>query len=122
MLADDARRLHDFALPDTPYVFLLPSLDAYIMAYRDRRRFLQPEHRKKVFDRAGNAVPTVWANGRVVGVWGQRKDGQVFHELFEPVGDAERALIAAEVERLGDFLGGETLPPGIRTPFTRVLE
>jgi hypothetical protein len=122
MLADDAERWRDFMPSDEPCVFLLPSLDPYIMGYRDRRRFLAPEHRKKVFDRAGNAVPTVWANGRVVGVWGQRKDGQVFYELFEPVGDAERVLLAAEVGRLEDFLEGETLPPGIRTPFTRALK
>jgi hypothetical protein len=121
MLAEDAERLRAFTPPDDPYVFLLPSLDPYIMGYRDRRRFLAPVHRKKVFDRAGNAVPTVWVNGRVVGVWGQRKDGQAFCEPFEPVGDAE-ALLSEEVRRLEDFLEGEALPPGIRTPFTRALE
>ena len=121
MLADDVERLRDFAAPGTPHVFLLPSLDPYIMGYSDRRRFLAPEHRKKVFDRAGNAVPTVWVDGRVAGVWGQRKDGQVFYELFESVGDAE-ALLAEEVQRLEDFLEGEALPPGIRTPFTRSLQ
>jgi hypothetical protein len=120
MLADDAERLRDFAVPDAPYVFMLPSLDPYIMSYSDRRRFLAAEHRKKVFDRAGNAVPTVWVDGGVVGVWGQRKDGRVFYELFEPVGDAE-TLLAEEVRRLEDFLEGEALPPGIRTPFTRSL-
>jgi hypothetical protein len=122
MPAEDAERLHAFTPPDAPYVFLLPSLDPYIMGYSDRRRFLAPEHRKKVFDRAGNAVPTVWADGRVVGVWGQRKDGQVFYELLEPVGDVEQVLLAEEMRRLEDFLDGEALPPGIRTPFTRSLE
>jgi hypothetical protein len=122
MLADDAERLRDFAAPDAPYVFLLPSLDPYIMGYSERRRFLTPEHRKKVFDRAGNAVPTVWVDGRVVGVWGQHKDGRVFYELFELVSDAEQALLAEEVRRLENFLDGEALPPGIRTPFTRSLE
>ncbi|MBN1813070.1 MAG: winged helix DNA-binding domain-containing protein, partial [Anaerolineae bacterium] len=122
MLADDAERLRDFAAPDAPYVFLLPGLDPYIMGYSGRRRFLAQEHRKKVFDRAGNAVPTVWVDGRVVGVWGQRKSGQVFYELFEPVGGVEQALIVEEVRRLEDFLEGEALPPGIRTPFTRSLE
>jgi hypothetical protein len=122
MLADDAERLRDFTPPGGPYVFLLPGLDPYIMGYRDRRRFLAAEHRKKVFDRAGNAVPTVWANGQVVGVWGQHKDGRVFHRLFGSLGDTEQALLAAEVQRLEDFLGDETLPPGIRTPFTRALK
>jgi hypothetical protein len=81
MLAEDAQRLRDFAQPDVPYVFLLPGLDPYIMGYRDRGRFLAAEHRAKVFDRAGNAMPTVWVNGRVVGAWGQRKDGSVIYSL-----------------------------------------
>jgi hypothetical protein len=121
MLVEDAERLQDFTPPDSAHAFLLPSLDPYIMGYRDRERFLADEHRKKVFDRAGNAVPTVWVDGRVVGVWGQRKDGPVFFELFEPVGEPGQALIAEEVRRLEDFLAGEALPPGIRTPFTRAL-
>jgi len=122
MLADDARRLGDFAPSDAPYVFLLPILDPYIMGYHDRRRLLAQEHRDKVFDRAGNAVPTVWANGRVVGAWGQRKDASVVYDLFEPVGEGERALLADEVRRLEGFLDGEYLPPRFRTSFTRALE
>jgi hypothetical protein len=122
MLADDAQRLRDFAQPDSPYVFLLPGLDPYIMGYRDRGRFLAPEHRAKVFDRAGNAMPTVWANGRVVGAWGQRRDGGVVHGLFESVGEEGRALLESEAQRLGSFLGGEFLPSRTHTPFTRALK
>lgn len=122
MLADDAQRLRDFAQPDVSYVFLLPGLDPYIMGYHNRRRFLAPEHRAKVFDRAGNAMLTVWANGRVVGAWGQRKDGGVIYGLFEPVSEEEQALLKGEVERLEGFLGGEFLPPRTHTPFTRALK
>jgi hypothetical protein len=122
MLADDAQRLRDFAQPGAPYVFLLPGLDPYIMGYRDRGRFLAAEHRAKVFDRAGNAMPTVWVNGRVMGAWGQRRDGSVVHGLFEPVGEEERALLEGEAQRLEGFLGGEFLPPRTSTRFTRALE
>jgi hypothetical protein len=122
MLADDAQRLRDFAQPDVPYVFLLPGLDPYIMGYRERRRFLAAGHRAKVFDRAGNAMPTVWVNGRVVGAWGQREDGSVIYGLFEQVGEQEWALLESEVQRLEGFLGGEFLPPRTRTPFTRALK
>jgi len=121
MLADDAQRLRDFTQPDTPYVFLLPGLDPYVMGYRDRHRFLAAEPRAKVFDRAGNAMPTIWVNGRVVGAWGQRRDGSVAHGLFESVGEEERASLASEVQRLEGFLGGEYLPPRTHTPFTRAL-
>jgi len=130
MLADDARLLRDFSPPDVSYVFFLPDLDPYIMGYRHRHRFLAPEHRARIFDRAGNAVPTVWVNGRVVGAWGQSKacgeprrtNGGVIYGLFEPAGEEEQALLAEEIERLEGFLGGEFLPPRFRTPFTRALK
>jgi len=122
MLAEDAQRLRDFAQPDIPYVFLLPGLDSYIMGYHDRGRFLAAGHRAKVFDRAGNAMPTIWVNARVVGAWGQRKDGSVVCGFFESVSEEERVLLEGEVQRLEGFLGGEFLPPRTHTPFTRALK
>jgi hypothetical protein len=62
-------------------LFFLPSLDPYIMGYKDRKRFLDSEESNKVFDRAGNALPTIWQDGRVIGVWvedGKRRALQVF--------------------------------------------
>jgi hypothetical protein len=121
MLPDRVRTLWSFSPPGKPYVSLLPSLDPHIMAYRDRRRFLAAEHEKKVFDRAGNAMPTVWVNGRVVGAWGQYKDGQVTRALFESIHDTERALLDDEARRLSAFLAGEYLRPRSYTAFTRTL-
>ena len=121
MSVDDAQRLRDFVEPDDSYVFLLPSLDPYIMGYSGRRRFLAPEHRDKVFDRAGNAMPTVWANGRGVGTWGQRKDGSVIYGLFEAVDEEVGSLLTDEIQRLDDFLAGEYLPSRSQTSFSRSL-
>jgi hypothetical protein len=123
MLQDDARQLNSYAPEPSPYVFLLPSLDPYIMGYRDRRRFLAEEHHKKVFDRAGNALPTVWAGGRLVGAWDQSQaDGRVIYGLFEPVGEAEESLLAARAQRLGELLGDTFIKPAFfHTPFTRHL-
>jgi hypothetical protein len=120
-LAQDAQRLQRFVPPETAYTFLLPGLDPYIMGYQDRRRFLDPEHRTKVFDRAGNATPTVWARGRVVGAWGQREDGSIVYGLVAGVGDEVQQNLAEEVQRLEGFLGGEYLPQRTHTPFTRSL-
>ena len=122
MLADDARRLRHFAPPKAPYVFFLPALDPYIMGYQDRSRFFTTEHRDKIFDRAGNAMPTVWVNGQVVGAWGQRQDGSVVYGLFESVGDDALALLAHEAQRLESLLEGEFLAPSTHTPFTRSLK
>lgn len=121
MLAEDLRQLRHFALPAAPYVSLLPGLDPYIMGYRDRRRFLAPEHQAKVFDRAGNAMPTVWTGGRVVGVWRERTDGSIAYGLFAPVKPAEEALLSQEVRQRERFYAGEFIPARTSTPFFRAL-
>ena len=74
-----------------------------------------------MFDRAGNAMPTVWVNGRVVGAWGQRQDGSVVYGLFESVSKKEQSLLTSEARRLESFLDGEYLAPRTQTPFTRAL-
>jgi hypothetical protein len=123
MLRDDARRMDGFSPSPTPYVFFLPSLDPYIMGYRDRRRFLDQDHSKKVFDRAGNALPTVWAGGRLVGAWDQSQaDGRVIYGLFERVSPTERGLLDGQAQRLGELLGDTFIKPAFfHTPFTRDL-
>jgi len=123
VLQDDARQLDSYAPPASPYVFLLPSLDPYVMGYRDRRRFLAEEHYRKVFDRAGNALPTVWAGGRLVGAWDQSEaDGRVIYGLFEPVDEAEERLLADRAQHLGELLGDTFIKPAFfHTPFTRDL-
>ena len=123
MLRSDAQELSRFSPPDGPYVFLLPSLDPYIMGFRQRRRFLAQEHYEKVFDRAGNALPTVWVNGRVVGAWDQRQTGgSVVFGLFERVSEREQALLLEKARGLGTFLGDTFIKPAFfHTPFTRAL-
>jgi uncharacterized protein YcaQ len=121
VLADDAESLRRFAPPGIAFSFFLPSLDPYIMGYRDRRRFLAEEHRPKLFDRAGNSVPTVWLNGRVVGSWGQQEDGCVQLHLLEKTTTGEQALLDGEAARLEGFLAEEHLRSGFLTPsFHRV--
>ncbi|MGD2039506.1 MAG: winged helix DNA-binding domain-containing protein [Anaerolineae bacterium] len=121
MLAADLEPLRALEPPGTG-VTLLPELDPYIMGYQDRRRFLDPAQQAKLFDRAGNAVPTVWIAGRIAGAWGQRDDGRVVTRLFEPVSRAERALLDGEAARLTEFLAGEYLPPRYGTAFTKDRE
>lgn len=121
MLAEDAQRLQAYS-PPTHSVFLLPVLDPYIMGYQDRRRFLAAEHMGKAFDRAGNALPTVWVDGRVAGAWTQRKDGTVVCGLFEEVNAEARAMIEEQRTCLEAFFDGEYVPPRTHSPFTKELE
>jgi len=109
-------------------IFLLPSLDPYIMGYKDRERFLAPEHYSKVFDRAGNALPTIWAEGRVVGVWQEKRPlASLTLLLFEEIGTQYLREVEAVVHRFGKLLGCEaakieiaSYPPGAypKSPFT----
>jgi hypothetical protein len=121
MLVEDGERLNA-APPVAGQTCFLPSLDPYIMGYRDRGRFLSSEHHGKVFDRAGNALPTVWVRGRVAGVWGQHKsDGSPVYRLFEAVTPDEREQLEDQRQRLDGFLGGEHMGSRISTPFSRSL-
>ncbi|MBN1641471.1 MAG: AlkZ family DNA glycosylase [Anaerolineae bacterium] len=121
MLTNDMEQLSACAPPATPYAFLLPALDPYVMGYADRTRFLDPAHARHVLDRAGNAVPTVWIDGRIAGAWVQRRDGAVVYSLFEETSPAVHAALEAQAARLEAFLGDERLRLRSQTPFTRSL-
>lgn len=103
-----------------PWVALLPSLDATVMGWKERNWYLG-EHGPRVFDRNGNAGPTVWVDGRVVGGWAQRKDGNVVYEVFEDVGGEARSAIDAEAGRLEEWLGDTTVTARFRSPHDREL-
>jgi DNA glycosylase AlkZ-like len=103
-----------------PWVALLPALDPTVMGWSDRSWFLGP-HGPSLFDTNGNAGPTVWLNGRVVGGWAQRRDGEIVLRLFEDVGADGAALIDAEAERLAGWLAGVCVTPRFRTPLEREL-
>lgn len=98
-----------------PWVALLPALDSATMGWKDRAWYLG-DHAARLFDRAGNAGPTVWADGRVVGGWTQRRSGEVVHGLLEDVGREAGEAIAAEAARLGRWLGESRVTPRSPTP------
>ena len=74
-----------------PWAALLPSLDPTTMGWAERAWYLGP-HKSALFDRAGNAGPTVWWDGRIVGGWTQRADGEIVWRALDDVGrDGQRA-------------------------------
>jgi hypothetical protein len=100
--------------PEEHDTFLLPTLDPYIMGYKDRTRFLDPARVNKVFDRAGNALPTVWQDGRVIGVWVEdSKQSALQVLLFNNEADMRLARQLEErARRLSQFL--EHDPPDVQ--------
>jgi hypothetical protein len=116
VLPDD---LEPVAEPE-PWVALLPALDPTVMGWTEREWYLG-EHRAAVFDTAGNAGPTVWCNGRIVGAWAIRDDGEVVHRIFDDVGGEATAAVEAEAARLATWFGTTRVIPKFRTPVEREL-
>ncbi|MFF9213353.1 MULTISPECIES: winged helix DNA-binding domain-containing protein [unclassified Streptomyces] len=106
-----------------PWAALLPALDPTAMGWQQRDWCLAPALRPALFDRSGNVGPTVWWDGRVVGGWAQRPDGEIVWRLLEKngVGRAAEAAIAAEAERLHGWVGATRVTPRFRTPLEREL-
>ena len=103
-----------------PWVALLPGLDPTVMGWKDRAWYVG-DHASDLFDRNGNAGPTVWANGRVVGAWGQTERGEVVVELFGRRDAATRKLVDVERERLRSWLGDVRIRTRFATPLGREL-
>ena len=103
-----------------PSAALLPTLDPTTMGWKERDWYLG-EHAGVLFDSNGNAGPTVWWDGRVVGGWSQRRDGEIVFELLEDVGADAVAAVEAEAVRLADWVGDVRFSPGFLPPFQRAL-
>ncbi len=118
LLADDAEPVPE---PD-PWVALLPALDPSAMGWKHRDFCLGP-HRDQLYDVNGNAGPTVWAGGRIVGGWAQRDDGEVVVRLLDDVGTDVSTHIDERAAALTTMLGDVRLKARARgwTPVEREL-
>lgn len=111
-----------------PWAALLPALDPTAMGWRERSWYLG-EHGPALFDRSGNIGPTVWWQGRIVGGWAQRRDGEIAVRLLEDIGAEAEAAITAEARRLRLWIADPKTPadsptritPRFRTPVEREL-
>lgn len=103
-----------------PWVALLPALDPTPMGWTARGWYLG-DHGPALFDRSGNVGPTVWSDGRIIGGWAQRQDGEVVFRLLEDAGRDKVAAITSEAERLTAWLGKVRVTPRFRTPLEREL-
>ncbi|RKS09914.1 winged helix DNA-binding protein [Nocardiopsis sp. Huas11] len=104
-----------------PAAALLPALDPTAMGWRGRDFYLDPDHVPALFDRNGNIGPTVWWNGRVVGAWAVRKDGEVVWRALTDIGGQGRSAVEAEAARLAQWLGDTRVTPSFGTPLEREL-
>jgi hypothetical protein len=87
------------------WVALLPGLDPTTMGWKDRSWYLDAGVASRVVDRNGNAGPTIWVDGRVVGSWVQRKDGTIALGWLAEVPPARRAEVEVSARALEHALG-----------------
>ena len=110
----------DTTPPSPPHAVLLPSLDSTVMGWRGRDWYLG-KHADPLFDRNGNAGPTVWWEGRVVGGWAQTKSGRVVFRLLEDIGREGEEAVVSEADRLEKWLGPVRVTPRFRAPLDKEL-
>lgn len=101
-----------------PWVALLPALDPTTMGWKERA-FHLGDHVDKIFDRNGNGGPTAWSNGRIVGVWCQRDDGEVDVVLAEKVSTKEHRALDTEAAALTAWLDGDVVRSIYLAPLAR---
>jgi hypothetical protein len=110
----------DDTAPSEPWVALLPTLDSTVMGWTDRQWYLGA-HRPALFDRNGNAGPTVWVDGRIVGGWGQTSSGAVEVRLLDDIGRDASSALEARAAQLEAWLGGTVVKPRFATPLQREI-
>jgi hypothetical protein len=106
MLSSDLRTF-DSLKSERHVLNFLPNLDPYLMGYKERERYLNPEHYDYVFDRSGNGTSTILLDGRVIGVWDVAKSEPLvklfFFEVKKSVLDDARAM----ARKVGKFIVDE---------------
>jgi hypothetical protein len=106
--------------PVEPWAALLPPLDPTTMGWFERGWYLGP-YKEQLFDTSGNAGPTVWWDGRIVGGWRQSDTGEVVLQMLEDVGAEGLSAIEREAARLTEWLDGTRVLPRFPSPLSRVV-
>jgi hypothetical protein len=106
--------------PVDPWGALLPPLDPTTMGWFEREWYLG-RHKAQLFDTNGNAGPTAWWDGRIVGGWRQSEAGEVDVQLLEDVGKAARRALDDEAARLTEWLGGVRVLARFPSPLSKQI-
>lgn len=116
-------RPEDVSIVDEPHswVQLLPGLDATTMGWKERDWYVDEAVAKAVFDRNGNAGPTIWADGRVIGGWIQKPDASIQIELYYRLTQNQQKLLADATARTATYLRSDVVRPRFPAPNQKTL-
>jgi hypothetical protein len=106
LLSSQVTPLLDTKIAKIPVINVLPVLDPYIMGYKIRQRYLDPDIYDFVFDRSGNGTSTIIIKGQIGGIWDfTEPDIKLF--LFEKE-DVKKVFkqIRAKTMEVGRFISG----------------
>ena len=106
--------------PVEPWAALLPPLDPTTMGWFERDWYLGT-YKSLIFDTNGNAGPTMWWDGRIVGGWRQGDHGEVILQPLEDIGTEGHAALETEAARLTTFLAGTRFLPRFPSPLSKQL-
>jgi hypothetical protein len=106
--------------PVGPWVALLPALDPTTMGWKERDWYL-PVEAAQAFDRMGNAGPTIWVDGQVVGAWDQRPDGEIRTHLFTPLDPETAGAVERRAGELAEMIGGTRFTVRFPSPASTAL-
>jgi hypothetical protein len=112
LLKSDEALAGQVEIPNNPTVNLLPSLDPYLMGYKERARYLDESDQNYVFDRSGNATSTILANGRIIGVWDvEQRSGDAMEPVvklffFRDISPRVLDEIRTQARDVGHFITG----------------
>jgi Winged helix DNA-binding domain len=104
--------------PVDAWAALLPPLDPTTMGWFERDWYLGP-YKEQLFDTNGNAGPTVWWEGRIVGGWRQSDAGEVILHVLEDVGAEGRRAVEDTAAGLTEWLDGTRVLPRFPSPLAR---
>jgi len=104
--------------PVEPWAALLPALDPTTMGWSGRDWYLGP-HKQQLFDTSGNAGPTAWWGGRIVGGWRQSEAGEVLLQPLEDVGAEGLRALEHEAALLTEWLAGTRVLPRFPSPLSK---
>jgi len=99
---------------------LLPGLDPTVMGWKERDWYLGG-YAPALFDTAGNAGPTVWWDGRIVGGWRQGEFGEVQLQMLEDIGNEATRTLEEQASGLEEWLDGRRVLLRFPSPLWREL-
>jgi hypothetical protein len=106
--------------PPEPWAALLPPLDPTTMGWFERDWYLLGPYKAQLFDTSGNAGPTAWWDGQIVGGWRQSDTGEVVLQMLEDVGAEGLRALEREAARLTEWFEGKRALPRFPSPLWNV--